>query len=170
MALLAACWPGAHTVQIPQAIEHIAAGDRLTAKDFILVDVPAHLAASYVHGLELPEGTYAGRPLSPGELLSTSTLSTQHQGSTLVLPLTVPVSADIKPGQDVTIWRVPRTHDGQASIVAQHAIFVVTRETRSMSDGKQKVEVRLNEASVAHVMTALGQGDEFVVIAEGKYP
>ncbi|USR79666.1 SAF domain-containing protein [Arcanobacterium pinnipediorum] len=156
------------SVYVPQASVHIAAGDHLTAEQFTFVEMPQDLAASYVHGSHIPQGSFAQRALAPGEFLPKATIGTAKEGNTIALSLAAPVSSDLKPGQEVTIWRIPHHYDGQASIVAQHALFVLVHETRAMTDGRPIVDVRLNDAGIAGVITALGNGDEFIIVAEGS--
>ncbi|WP_216380748.1 hypothetical protein [Arcanobacterium phocae] len=152
------------TVLVPQAIENIAVGSDLHTDSFRLVEVPQNIAESYVHGMSIPLESRAQRSIATGELLSTKTLSRKKSGAVLALPLVLPIPSDMKAGDQVTIWSVPRSKEGNSEVVAQQATFVKARENRALTDGKVTVEVRVSRGGVANIIDSLSHGDSFVIV------
>ncbi|WP_157672838.1 hypothetical protein [Arcanobacterium phocae] len=152
------------TVLVPQAIESIAVGSPLYEENFRLVEVPQSIAGSYVHGMSIPLESRAQRSIAAGELLSTETLGKQKTGIVMALPLALSVPTDMESGDQVTIWRVPRSKDDGGGVVAQHATFVKVKENRTMVDGKVTVEVRVSRGGVANIIDSLSRGDSFVIV------
>ncbi len=152
------------TVLVPQAIENIAVGSDLHTDSFRLVEVPQNIAESYVHGMSIPLESRAQRSIATGELLSTKTLSRKKSGAVLALPLVLPIPSDMKAGDQVMIWSVPRSKEGNSEVVAQQATFVKARENRALTDGKVTVEVRVSRGGVANIIDSLSHGDSFVIV------
>ncbi len=152
------------TVLVPQAIENIAVGSDLHTDSFRLVEVPQNIAESYVHGMSIPLESRAQRSIATGELLSTKTLSRKKSGAVLALPLVLPIPSNMKAGDQVTIWSVPRSKEGNSEVVAQQATFVKARENRALTDGKVTVEVRVSRGGVANIIDSLSHGDSFVIV------
>ncbi|WP_216388468.1 hypothetical protein [Arcanobacterium phocae] len=152
------------TVLVPQAIESIAVGSPLYEENFRLVEVPQSIAGSYVHGMSIPLESRAQRSIAAGELLSTETLGKQKTGIVMALPLALSVPTDMESGDQVTIWRVPRSKDDGGGVVAQRATFVKVKENRTMVDGKVTVEVRVSRGGVANIIDSLSRGDSFVIV------
>ncbi|WP_067778897.1 hypothetical protein [Actinomyces vulturis] len=159
--------------------EELIAGDTLTVVD----SHPGTPEGTYIGIGDLPDGALALHSISAGELLPRTavTKETEMGRKAVVLSITAPVPSQTRVGSEVDVWQLPdpslahsSTSDSSPSAqpVAHHVIVSsISKEQNSMiGGGSSSVEVMVSDQDLPHVLTALGQRGDLLLVPSGIQP
>ena len=185
----------ADTTRVYVLSQDVAPGTDLTA-DGILTVVEAHPGTdAYVEAGHLPDGAVSTRSMRKGELLATAAVNSGREQELRPVVLTVAsnLPASTKVGDYVDLWIVPKEGDagrpaaqtsatgqadetgqepagGGAHRVATGLVIASVGETSKglISGPGTGVEVKVPEASLAAVLSAVGQEGALVLVPTGQ--
>ena len=163
------------TTTVLVASRDLAAGQTLTASDFVAAQVRLALpAAGYLS--EVPDQAQLGHPLRAGELLNKGDLGSNLDVQTRVLALTPnqPLAANVHVGSFVSIWFIPKqpsTLDSKQTVVAGQiasGLQVLAIDTSNNSLGETKVwlEVAVEQSALPNILAAVSLDGNLSVIAD----
>lgn len=114
------------------------------------------------------------RPISKGELIPLSAVSTQllDDFANLVITPTVPLSSKLTPGSSVSIWSSPRIDYqsfGEPVLLALEVeVIAITEAQSNFSGDLASVEVRVPADSVSSLLYSISNGDALALIASAE--
>lgn len=152
----------------------VVAGDRLSADNFVSVDVRlGDSAARYVASpSEIPEGAIALDSMRAGELLALSSVG-QPESLALrpvVIDVTSTVTRGVKAGDTVEIWHTTtpaRQADASASaqLLFEGAVVRHVHEGAGIGSQRGAIEVLVPRDDVPRILEALAEEGAMTVIA-----
>lgn len=156
-------------VAVYQARSDLAAGERVSAGDFVVVDarVPEGV---YVASGSLPPKGELTRSVGRGELLPVSAIGAAGDRHPLVLTLAQPLASSVRVGDRITLWAAPG-RDGAGGpqegprVLSREAIYVAKAATTTVSVGGPQIEVRVPEVDLPAVVAAVGEQTPIVAVA-----
>ena len=185
----------ADTTRVYVLSQDVAPGTDLTA-DGVLTVVEAHPGTdAYVEVGHLPDGAVATRSISKGELLATVAVDSSREQALrpVVLNVASNLPASTKVGDYVDLWLVPKENvvgksaqtpapgqadqsgqeparEGGARRVATGLVIASVGEPGKglISGPSTGVEVKVPEASLAEVLSAVGQEGSLVLVPTGQ--
>jgi hypothetical protein len=129
------------------------------------------LGDSYLQAGELPEGSYLTKPISAGEVIPKTAVTTLllDDFSNLVLTPSVELSSAITPGSKVSVWAsaaLDYQSFGEPTIAALDAEVVQIREPEgNFAQSGKSVELRVPIASIQSLLSAIANGDAIALTA-----
>ena len=129
------------------------------------------LGESYLQAGELPEGSYLTKPISAGEVIPKTAVTTLllDDFSNLVLTPSVELSSAITPGSKVSVWAsaaLDYQSFGEPTIAALDAEVVEIREPEgNFAQSGKSVELRVPIASIQSLLSAIANGDAIALTA-----
>lgn len=185
----------ADTTRVYVLSQDVAPGTDLTA-DGVLTVVEAHPGTdAYVEVGHLPDGAVATRSISKGELLAAVAVDSSREQALrpVVLNVASNLPASTKVGDYVDLWLVPKENvvgrsaqapaagqadqggqepagEGGARRVATGLVIASVGEPGKglISGPSTGVEVKVPEASLAEVLSAVGQEGSLVLVPTGQ--
>jgi len=153
----------------------LASGTALIELELATADLALYSVGSlYLQPGELPEGSYLIKPISAGEAIPRSSVSTQQldDWSNIVLSPSVELSGDIVPGNRVSVWASPPLDYqsfGEPTIAALDVEVVAIREpVGSFAPAGKLVELRVPIASIQSLLRAIANGDAIALTASSS--
>jgi hypothetical protein len=153
----------------------LASGTALIELELATADLALYSVGSlYLQPGELPEGSYLIKPISAGEAIPRSSVSTQQldDWSNIVLSPSVELSGDIVPGNRVSVWASPALDYqsfGEPTIAALDVEVVAIREpVGSFAPAGKLVELRVPIASIQSLLRAIANGDAIALTASSS--
>lgn len=125
----------------------------------------------YLSSDELPPGSYLLRPLSAGEAIPKSAVTTQGRDNwtNIVITPSVELSAGIRPGTKVAIWAAPLLDYqsfGEPSIQAIDVEVVGIRQQEgNFSQGLSSVELRVPIEAIQSLLRSISNKDSIALTA-----
>jgi hypothetical protein len=129
------------------------------------------LGDKYLQAGELPEGSYLTKPVSAGEVIPKSAVTTQQLDdfSNLVLTPSIELSSALAPGSIVSVWASPALdyqNFGEPAIAAVDVEVVQIREPEgSFAQPGKSVELRVPIGSIQSLLRAIANGDAIALMA-----
>lgn len=155
-----------------QASRTITKGETLAAGDFQVVEVGlGALTERYLGPQDLQPGRVAARTVRKGELVpvSAATDADANQSTTIVVESTTGIPEDVAPGTVVELWHAPPLDDARSYstpriLVADVVVRSVVENTGVLADARAQVELVIDRADVADVLTAITSGSALSVV------
>lgn len=125
----------------------------------------------YLKSADLPEGAYLTRPISSGEVIPVSAVTTQllDDWTNLVLTPSIEPSAQIGPGSKVLVWAstaLDYQTFGEPVIVAVDVEVVSVRQPQgNFAGATASVELRVPADAIAAVLRSIANGDSIALTA-----
>ncbi|UJP11435.1 SAF domain-containing protein [Microbacterium sp. KUDC0406] len=163
------------TTPVLQASRTIVPGEPLGSSDFQVVEVGlGPLTDDYLAPQDLEPGMIAVRTIDDGELVPRSGTADADAGRTtaIVITSTGAIPASVKAGSTVELWQAPPSKDGRSFgdpriLVADAVVASVAEPEGMLSDARTDVEVVVDRADVADVLSAMNGGAAVSVIPAG---
>jgi hypothetical protein len=162
------------TTPVLQADRAIVPGEALTSADFVVADVSLGAAADgYLAPQDLKAGQVATRALTAGELLAAAAVGdgTDATTTTIVVESSVGLPADVTRGTVVELWHAPPTEDGfdEPRILAGDVtVASLVEDDGMMTQGRPSVELVIDRADVADVLSAITGGAALSIVPMGS--
>lgn len=166
------------TTPVLQANRTIVQGEALVSADFQVVEVGlGQLTDGYLAPQDLEPGLVASRTLTEGELVPTTALGEAESSrtTTIVVESSTGIPAGVAAGTMVELWQAPPREDGRSydapRILVGDVIVSSVVEAEGMLDSDATtVEVVIDRADVAEVLTAITGGSVLSVVPVGSTP
>lgn len=150
------------TSPVLQATRAVLPGERISSADLRVVEVGlGALTDSYLAPQSLEPGAVAVRALASGELVPVSAVGDADdlRTTSIVIPSTT-VPAGVSAGTTVEVWHAPPIEDGGTFeepriLVADAVVAAVAEEEGMLAGSRTDVEIVVDRADVADVLTAI---------------
>ncbi len=177
ISILACTWLVADAragVSVYRTTRAVAVGEPLDASNTALVDarIPAE---SYVLEGAMPQGGLAARSMGAGELVARGAVTTQADGETrrLVVSVADGLPASAEPGDLLELWALPRPARGtqaagESRLVAGDVVLVrILDEESSLSRSGSRIEILIDASALSQVLDAMSGGDALAAVPIG---
>ncbi|SJN31046.1 hypothetical protein FM104_07240 [Microbacterium esteraromaticum] len=162
------------TTPVLQATRTVVPGETISSADLQVVEVGlGALADSYVAPQDLEPGSVATRTLAKGELVPASAVGDASRSrTTTVVVNSTAIPAGVGPGTVVELWHTPllkdgRTFDKPRILVGDATVATVAEADGMLSQNRTDVELVIDRAEVADVLTAITGGSVISIIPAG---
>lgn len=164
------------TTPVLQANRTIVQGEALVSGDFQVVEVGlGALTADYLAPQDLEPGQVAARTVAEGELVPASAVADadDSRSTTIVVESSTGIPAGVSPGTVVELWHAPpledgRTLDAPRILVSDASIAAVVESDGMLAADGTAVEVVIDRADVADVLSAITGGSVLSVVPVGS--
>lgn len=158
-----------------QATRTITEGEILTSDDVRVVEVGLGSAvADYVGPQDMGAGHAATRTIAEGELVPDSALRDPRsaRSTTLVIDSATGIPEDVEPGTVIEIWHAPPSteegsFDSPRVLISDAVVRAVVETDGILADGGSELEVVIDRADVAAVLSAISSGSSLSVVPIG---
>lgn len=165
-----------HAAPVLQASRTITQGEALASSDFQVVDVGlGALSTDYLAPQDLKPGQVAARTVAEGELVPLAAVGDAEdmRTTTVVIDSDTRVPESLAAGSVVELWHAPpldegRSHDVPRILVADAIVLEVRESDGMLSTSGVTVEVVIDRADVADVLTAVTGGSVISVVPVGS--
>lgn len=155
-----------------QATRTITEGEALDSGDFQVVEVGlGALTDDYLGPQDLAPGQIAARSLQKGEIVPDAAVAkaTESRSTTIVIESSTGIPEDVEAGAVVEVWHAPpleneRTYDAPRILVADVIVRTVLEDDDMLADAGTRVELVIERADVADVLTAVTGGSVLSVV------
>ena len=166
------------TTPVLQATRTIVQGEPLVSDDFRVVDVGLGvLEDDYLAPQDLEADQIAARTIAADELVPASAMVDARDGSTttVVVESSTGIPDDVSAGTRVELWQAPLLDDGRTLdvpriLVADAVIAAVVAPEGVLASAGATVEVVIDRADVADVLSAMTSGAAISVVPTGVAP
>lgn len=162
------------TTPVLQATHTVLPGEAVSSADFQVIEVGlAGLAGTYLAPQDLEAGSIATRTLPKGELVPRSGIGDEADSrTTTVVVSSTAIPAGLDAGSVVELWHAPLLEDGRTPdtpriLVADAVIARVAEAEGMLSQSRTEVEVVIDRADVADVLTAISSGSTISIVPAG---
>lgn len=165
------------TVPVFAAREALVPGEPVDSGSLEVVEVAlGALDERYLSPASLQPGDVATRTIAAGELVPAAAVGgpTAASTTTLVVESAGEVSGSIAKGTVVEVWSAPRidqsSFDAPRILVPTATVVAVDREDAVVGSAGVRVEIVVQRADVADVLSAIAAGDAVSIVpGGGKY-
>lgn len=155
-----------------QANRTITEGEALESGDFQVVEVGlGALTEDYLGPQDLAPGQIAARSLQKGEIVPDAAVAeaTESRSTTIVVESSTGIPEAVEAGTVVEVWHAPpledeRTYDAPRILVADVIVRTVLEDDDMLADAGTRVELVIERADVADVLTAVTGGSALSVV------
>lgn len=153
----------------------LAPGDVVTIDDFeirrVSLGVEGH---GYIGPADVPaEGMVVTRTVDAGELVPVTAVGDSRgpSATTVVVSLSTPIGATVRPGDSLDVWSAPANDGGRFGapvVIASDAqlVRVVTEDAIVSSADAGRIEVLVARRDVARILHALANGDALSAVPQ----
>lgn len=168
------------TVSVYVASAPIAQGDPLTSQSLSIVEVPVSASNElYLTPEQFDDSGFAGldgaavistRPIGEGEFLPLSAVGVADESSApVVVTISGALPEHVSTGVTVELWAAspgerPGTYGAPVVLVQQAHVVRVLESQQLVNSGQVEVELRIPDADLAEVLTALTNGSRLHVV------
>jgi hypothetical protein len=160
-------------VEVYSARQVLAAGSHVTASELEIrrVSLGADVGLYLPAGALPPEGAVVSRTVGAGELVPRAAVGDERGPTmtTIVVSLTSPLSAGVRPGDTLDVWSSPKQDGGRFGapvVISSGAQFLheMAEEGFAARSSAARVELLVLRSDVARILDALANGDALAVV------
>lgn len=158
-----------------QATRTITQGEALTSDDFQVVEVGlGPISDEYLGPDDLRSGQVATRTLAKGEIVPAAALTEADRSrtTTVVIESSTGIPEGVRAGTVIEVWHAPpieegRAYDAPRILVGQGIVHDVIEPAGVLADTGTRLEVVIDRADVADVLSAITGGSALSVVPVG---